>query len=48
MNCSGNLRMLFAGDETVSAFGVKRHDWQRKKVKIFMAICAACLSIVRR
>jgi hypothetical protein len=35
----GNLRMLFAGDETVSAFGPKRGDWQRKSVKIFVTIC---------
>jgi hypothetical protein len=40
--------MWFASADTASAFGVKRDDWQRKKVKIFMAICAACLSIVRR
>jgi hypothetical protein len=39
MNCSGNLRMLFAGDETVSAFDPKRDDWQRKNVKIFVTIC---------
>jgi hypothetical protein len=40
--------MLFASVETASAFGAKRDDWQRKKVKIFVAICGACLSIVRR
>jgi hypothetical protein len=39
---------MFASNETASAFGPKRHDWQRKKVKIFVAICAACLSIVQR
>jgi hypothetical protein len=39
MNCSGNLRMLFAGDGTVSAFGSKRDDWQRKNVRIFATIC---------
>jgi hypothetical protein len=43
MNCSGNLRMLFTGDETVSAFGPKRGDWQRKSVKIFVTICVDVL-----
>lgn len=31
--------MLFAGDETVSAFDPKRDDWQRKNMKIFVTIC---------
>ena len=35
--------MLFAGDETVSAFGPKRDDWQRKNVKIFVTICVDVL-----
>ena len=35
--------MLFAGDETVSAFGPKRGDWQRKSVKIFVTICVDVL-----
>jgi hypothetical protein len=43
MNCSGNLRILFAGDEAVSAFGPKRDDWQRKNVKIFLSICVDLL-----
>jgi hypothetical protein len=43
MNCSGNLRMLCAGDEPVSAFGPKRDDWQRKSVKIFLSICVDVL-----
>jgi len=43
MNCSENLRMLFAGDETVSAFDPKWDDWQRKNVKIFLTICVDVL-----
>jgi hypothetical protein len=43
MNCSGNLWMLFAGDETVSAFDPKWDDWQRKNVKIFLTICVDVL-----
>jgi len=43
MNCSENLRMLFAGDETVSAFDPKWDDWQRKNVKHFLTICVDAL-----
>jgi len=32
-----------ASNETASAFGPKRDEWQRKKVKIFVAICADAL-----
>ena len=35
--------MLFAGDETVSAFDPKWDDWQRKNVKIFLTICVDVL-----
>ena len=35
--------MLFAGDGTVSAFGSKRDDWQRKNMKIFVTICVDVL-----
>jgi hypothetical protein len=35
--------MPSASNETASAFGPKRDEWQRKKVKIFVAICAGAL-----
>jgi len=32
--------MKYTSDETASAFDPKRQYWQRKKVKIFVTICA--------
>jgi hypothetical protein len=33
----------FCGQRMASAFDPKRDNWQRKKVKIFVTICAAAL-----
>jgi hypothetical protein len=32
---------MYTSNKTASAFDPKRDDWQRKKMEIFVTICAA-------